>query len=866
MQPLRPSDPARIAGHRLLGRLGAGGMGVVYLARTPGGALVALKVLLTEYAEEPGFRQRFRREVEIARRVGSRCVVPLVDADPDADAPWLATAFVPGPSLAEAVTAYGPLPEHGVRLLGARLAEALAAVHRAGLVHRDLKPGNVLIAHDGPRLIDFGIARAPEDQTLTATGMVVGTPGYLSPEQAEGRTGERIGPPSDVFSLGCVLVYAATGRAPFGTGPADALLYRAVHDPADLDGVPAGLLGLLHHCLAKDPGLRPDAPALVHHLTDTDTDTDAGAGGGADTDASPNGTSTSRDHASASRGDAGDPRGDAGSFRDSAGCDGVTRAENATTAPATEATPVHAPTAETLPADADADADAATTDATPTDTPATEATPRHAPAAEALPVHAPAAGGGKTDDSDEAAGWLPEPVARLIAARSAAALALPDIEHTLAPAGIPAGTPAAAGQAGPGTGGTAEAAGAREARPTGRRRFLLGAGGAAVLAAGGGGAWWAAARDNGAGHGNGTAGPRRPTHTLALHGDLSGPQQATGRAQERGLRLAVEEFNARRDAPFTVKVEALDDKGDPAVSARVAKRLTDDPSVLAVVGPTTDETGQTALAAYDAALVPVVGVSPGTTALSVQGFRSFLHARLPDAVLPIYVSAYLRGDSRSRKIGIVVDRPSGTYGTNLASSLSNALNSIPFPSVPEVVSAMRHDFGSAVDTVLTAGADSVFFAGLPDRAALIARTLRERAFVGPRVSGPALLDERFLTAAREDAEGWVIVAPVIDATRKPEARAFAAAYRKRFDEAPPRYAAEAYDVTGMLLTALAGLPTGRRTRQNLLTAVRDGTYQGITRTYAFQKNGIIVLDSTGGFLWHAENGTFVYDGPAPITA
>ncbi|MFD4573650.1 ABC transporter substrate-binding protein [Streptomyces sp. NPDC058417] len=134
------------------------------------------------------------------------------------------------------------------------------------------------------------------------------------------------------------------------------------------------------------------------------------------------------------------------------------------------------------------------------------------------------------------------------------------------------------------------------------------------------------------------------------------------------------------------------------------------------------------------------------------------------------------------------------------------------------------------------------------------------------MSGPALLDERFLTAAREDAEGWVMVAPVIDATRKPEARAFAAAYRERFDEAPPRYAAEAYDVTGMLLTALTGLPARRRTRQNLLTTVRDGTYQGITRTYAFQKNGIIVLDSTGGFLWHVEHGTFVNDGPAPVTA
>ncbi|MGW3664687.1 bifunctional serine/threonine-protein kinase/ABC transporter substrate-binding protein [Streptomyces sp. NPDC005141] len=746
MDPLRSSDPARIADHRLLGRLGAGGMGVVYLARTPGGALVALKVLLAEYAEEPGFKERFRREVEVARRVDSPWAVPLVDADPDAEAPWLTTAFVPGPSLGEAVTAYGPLPERGLRLLGARLAEALGEVHRAGLVHRDLKPGNVLIAHDGPRLIDFGIARAPEDRTLTATGMVVGTPGYLSPEQAEGRGGDGIGPASDVFSLGCVLAFAATGRAPFGSGAVDALLYRAAHDPADLEGVPAGLLEVLGRCLEKDPARRPDAGELVRELT----------------------------------------------------ADGAALDEGAS-----------------------------------------EAAPR----------------------DEGASGWLPEPVTRLIAERSSAALALPDIERTLAPSDAPA----APHPAEPDTRETSGPAKPQDSRPAGRRRFLLLAGGAVALAAGG--AWWAVARDGGSGDGSPAvaASSRRTVHTVALHGDLSGPQRETGRAQERGLRLAVEEFNARGDAPFTVKVKAVDDGGDPAASARLAAELTDDPAVLAVVGPTTDDTGQAALATYDAGLLPVVGVSPGTTALSIQGFRSFLHARLPDAVLPIYVSNYLRGAARSRKVGIVVDRPAGNYGTNLASSLSNALDSIQYPSVPEVVSAMRRDFGSAVDAVLSAGADSVFFAGLPDRGALIAATLRKRAFQGARVSGPALLDERFLTQAQKAAEGWVMVAPVIDATRKPEARKFAAAYRERFREPPPRYAAEAYDVTGMLLKALAGLPSKSRTRQNLLTAVRDGKYEGITKTFAFKENGMMVIDGTGGFLWRVDQGDFVYDGPAPLT-
>ncbi|MFD5633488.1 ABC transporter substrate-binding protein [Streptomyces sp. NPDC127077] len=838
MEPLRSSDPARIADHRLLRRLGAGGMGVVYLARTPGGALVALKVLLAEYAEEPGFKERFRREVEVARRVDSPSVVPLVDADPDAEAPWLATAFVPGPSLAEAVTAYGPLSERGLRLLGARLAEALGEVHRAGLVHRDLKPGNVLIAHDGPRLIDFGIARAPEDRTLTATGVVVGTPGYLSPEQAEGRGGDGISPASDVFSLGCVLAFAATGRAPFGSGAVDALLYRAVHDPADLEGVPEGLLDVLARCLEKDPARRPDAGALVRELTADGTARNEGASS----------TTLGGDEASEVA-----PQDE----------------ETSAATPQDEGTPATAPqdkgTSETAPQDEDTSATAPQDKGTSETAPQDEDTSATAPAHEGASEVAARDGAASkaAPRGDEAAGWLPEPVSRLIAERSAAALALPDIEHTL----TPSDTPAAADAAEPDTRETSGAAEPQNSRSAGRRRFLLLAGGAVALAAGGGGVWWAADRDD---DGSGadspaTASPRRPAHTIALHGDLSGPHRDTGRAQERGLRLAVAEFNARDDAPFTVKVKAVDDGGDPAASARVAARLTDDPTVLAVVGPTTDETGQTALATYDAGLLPVVGVSPGTTALSIQGFRSFLHARLPDAVLPIYVSVYLRGTARSRKVGIVVDRPAGTYGTNLASSLSNALGSISYPSVPEVVSAMRRDFGGAVDAVLSAGADSVFFAGLPDRAALIAATLRERAFTGARVSGPALLDDKFLTQAQEGAEGWVMVAPVIDATRKPEARAFAAAYRERFKEAPPRYAAEAYDVTGMLLKALAGLPSKSRTRQNLLTAVRAGKYEGITKTFAFDKIGMMVLDGTGGFLWRVDQGRFVYDGPAPLT-
>ncbi|MEV0473619.1 serine/threonine-protein kinase, partial [Streptomyces prunicolor] len=266
--PLLPTDPASIGGHRLLARLGAGGMGVVYLGRTEAGTLAAVKVIQAEYADEPDFRARFRREVEAARRVTSPWAVPVTGADPDAAAPWLATAFVPGPSLGEAVVGHGPLPVRSVRVLGRMLAAALREVHAVGLVHRDVKPGNVLLAVDGPRLIDFGIARAADETAITSTDLVVGTPGFLSPEQAEAR-GAAVGPASDIFSLGCLLAYAVSGRPPFGAGAVDALLYRTVHDEPDLAGIEAeedaagtDLLTVLQLCLAKDPADRPTAEQI----------------------------------------------------------------------------------------------------------------------------------------------------------------------------------------------------------------------------------------------------------------------------------------------------------------------------------------------------------------------------------------------------------------------------------------------------------------------------------------------------------------------------------------------------------------------------------------------------------------------------
>ncbi|MFG2027446.1 PQQ-binding-like beta-propeller repeat protein [Streptomyces sp. NPDC048825] len=265
METLQPDDPRELGSYRLLRRLGVGGMGRVYLARSPGGRTVAVKVVRPELAADADFRRRFQHEVEIARAVSGRYTAPVVDAAPDASLPWLATSYVLGPDLTDVVEAHGALPEHTVRALGAGLAAALQEIHAAGLIHRDLKPFNVLLAADGPRVIDFGIARAVDGNRMTQTGVVVGSPGYMPPEQA---LGQDVGTAGDVFSLGAVLAFAATGRNVFGEGAAShaAMLYQIVHGEPDLTGVPQSLTGLFRACLMKDPGQRPAPAEIVRAL------------------------------------------------------------------------------------------------------------------------------------------------------------------------------------------------------------------------------------------------------------------------------------------------------------------------------------------------------------------------------------------------------------------------------------------------------------------------------------------------------------------------------------------------------------------------------------------------------------------------
>ncbi|MFK8912647.1 serine/threonine-protein kinase, partial [Streptomyces sp. YS-3] len=276
MERLTDGDPQRIGAYRLLARLGAGGMGQVYLARSDRGRTVAVKLVREDLAAREEFRGRFRQEVRAARRVGGRWTAPVLDADTDAPVPWVATGYVAGPSLHTVVGGdHGPLPERSVRVLARGLTHALQDIHAAGLIHRDLKPSNVLVTLDGPRVIDFGIARALETSAgegLTRTGALVGSPGFMAPEQVRG---DRITPACDVFCLGSVLAYAASGTLPFGGSDSGvhALMFRIAQEPPELDGVPESLRDLVRDCLHKTPESRPSLAEILERLGPEDAST-----------------------------------------------------------------------------------------------------------------------------------------------------------------------------------------------------------------------------------------------------------------------------------------------------------------------------------------------------------------------------------------------------------------------------------------------------------------------------------------------------------------------------------------------------------------------------------------------------------------
>ncbi|MFD5572198.1 bifunctional serine/threonine-protein kinase/ABC transporter substrate-binding protein [Streptomyces cadmiisoli] len=711
MERLIPSDPSRLGGHRLLGRLGAGGMGVVYLARAESGELAAVKVILPEYAGEQEFRARFRREAASAGRVDSPWVVRVLGADAEAEAPWLATAFVPGPSLAEAVAACGPLPARAVRVLGKVLARALAAVHTAELVHRDVKPGNVLLALDGPRLIDFGIARptAAEATELTATDMVVGTPGFLSPEQARAR---RVGPESDVFSLGCVLAYAATGRPPFGTGAVDALLYRTVHDAPELDGVADDeLRALLVRCLDKDPANRPTAEQVDAELVE--------------------------------------------------------------------------------------------------------------------------------DAPENSIDWLPDPVVRMVADRSAELLALPGVEPT-------------------------EVGAQADAPAPGRRRFLtLAAGGAAVLAAGGGAALWAALRDDEEAPARSTG----PTWVIGVQADLTGPQKDAGREQERAARLAVERFNSREDRPFTLALDVADDRGDAVRAKAAAQRLTGKSGALAVLGPTGYASAEGALEVYEGAGLPLVTVSElsASAALAARLSKSgiYFHAA-PTADFAAVTTLVQLGAQGSRRPGLLADRAGGVTVMESVSITHAVAQSMDMDLYTRVVPAVAPDPASVVADMLDHGIDGFCYKGTPERAAAVARALADRGFAGPRFLEASSATAGFTSAAGGAEDDWQVLASYIDPAGEP-LRDFAAAYRERFGAAPGIWAAEAHDVTRLVidrLTALAGKDGRRPRRTEVAAALAKAEFKGLAGTYAFDEQGR--RSSPRFHHYRAAGGRFEYVGTADL--
>ncbi|MCL9795543.1 serine/threonine-protein kinase, partial [Frankia sp. AgKG'84/4] len=286
---LRPGDPPEVGPYQLVGRLGSGGMGIVYLGQDAAGVRAAVKVMREEYTTDEGSRSRFHREATAVSRIDSPHIARLLAADVDGDAPWLATEYIEGPTLFSSVTADGPLTGERLWQVARGLAAALCAIHDAGVVHRDLKPGNVMLAPDGPKVIDFGIVAGPPS-TMTGSGVVLGSIGYLAPELLT--TTRRARPAADVFSWGLTVAFAATGQPPFGAGPLDALLYRTVYGEPELDGLPATLRGVVAATLRKKPERRPDAAKLLTQLGATQQAASAKAAGAAATGAAPAGTST----------------------------------------------------------------------------------------------------------------------------------------------------------------------------------------------------------------------------------------------------------------------------------------------------------------------------------------------------------------------------------------------------------------------------------------------------------------------------------------------------------------------------------------------------------------------------------------------
>ncbi|MFH8371707.1 ABC transporter substrate-binding protein [Streptomyces sp. NPDC018031] len=883
---LTPEDPERVGPYRIVARLGAGGMGRVYLGRSRGGRPVAVKVVRPELAGDEDFRRRFAREVTAARQVNGVYTAGVVDADPDGDPAWLATAYVRGVSLDAAVAAHGPLPEPAVLALGAGLAEALEAIHTAGVVHRDLKPSNVLLAADGPRVIDFGISVVAETSALTRAGTLIGTPGFMSPEQLRGRPVHTAG---DVFSLGAVLVFAATGVGPFGVGSTHGVLFRTVYEPPDTAALPPGrLLELATWCLAKDPAERPTVPALTdefaqalgdpqelaevlaggawlpravaHTLAGTPVPPAAGAPGGRN----PGGTSGATGPVRETR-PSGPP--------DVPETPATTETSVPPVAPATPATPASPVT----PASPDTSASPATP-ATPAIPEAAEppgAPPRPGapggavPAARAEGPEVPegpagglppaAAGPGQTGPTPAPA--PPEPPPAEDGARPTAYGPAPPPYHpgpATGPVGrtVPAARPAGA---------TGEPPPVR--RPA-RRRALLAVTAVVTVAAVAAAIVWSN-RGGGGAEGRGdtrTTAPtdaptedRRPvrtrTVTIGVSAPLTGDLAPFGQGIRNAVDLAVRNANSRKEVSgITFEVSALDDRADPAQGVQNASRLVGDDQVLGVVGPVNASVAQSTQQVFGAA--DLAEVSPATTnpvltlgAGWVQGARArpsdaFFRTVTTDAQQGTYAAQYLYREAEKRKAFVIDDQ--SAYGTALADSFGDGFTALGGKVVRRHhVAAGSQDFARVVSDVRDSGADVVYFGGAYPDAGPLSKQLKEAGFDQPLAGGDGLYSEAFADlAGGSRADGDLCTTVGVPVAELDTARAFVADYQRAgFAEEPGQYGGYAYDAAWAIVQAVKAVADDHGgalpddARAEVVKALHKVSFTGVTGEVAFDEYG-----------------------------
>ncbi|MDV9178896.1 branched-chain amino acid ABC transporter substrate-binding protein, partial [Streptomyces sp. W16] len=378
------------------------------------------------------------------------------------------------------------------------------------------------------------------------------------------------------------------------------------------------------------------------------------------------------------------------------------------------------------------------------------------------------------------------------------------------------------------------------------------------LAAGGTAAWAALRDDDTAG----TSAPPTPHWAIGVQADLSGPQRAAGQAQERGARLAVEQFNSRKNKPFTLTVKTADDAGSEVRAPAAAEKLIQDADVLAVLGPSSNETALKVLPAYDGALLPLLSVSSGALLLTSQEHRCYLQCRASDALMSLQIATRVAQQKGIRLPGLLEDRTAQTYGWESSQGATLMLRSYGIPPYPRVIPANTRNVGPVVTDMLRAGIDSFVYAGYAPGAARVARALSAAGFEKPRFAPQAVLDPEFLKSAGDAAEGWLLAASFVDATAVPAAAAFTAAFRKRFGSAPGYYAAEAYDTVNLVIQELVKATKGQQPpkRRELVSLLRKSRYKGITKDFAFKADG--TFNGSGVFLHQVEGGRFRFLGEA----